>query len=393
MDRATLLVVVLTLQLILRAQAISPPMTFQEISMLLRNGEKITFIVEEAGRRKILQPLTLPQEAALTSLGATPALLEALRAAGIAPMVNSQQPVPARPSNPVGSEISPAPAATPSARSLAAERRVFTTQLVKLDNSHLLVPTPPPDRFQIVTYRSPVGELSAYLSTLIPDGTRHPAIIWIVGGFSNSISSVSWEPASPDNDQSASAFAKAGIITMFPSLRGGNTNPGSKENFLGEVDDVIAAADFLSRQPSVDAQRIYLGGHSTGGTLALLVAESTDRFRSVFAFGPAANVATYDHKSLNFDTSNPKEIELRSPINWLQCIRTPTFVFEGTKGNIGALNELRARSGNALVQISPIIGATHFNALAPMTHLIAGKILKDTGTTPNFTFSVGEKIE
>ena len=39
---------------------------------------------------------------------------------------------------------------------------------------------------------------------------------------------------------------------MFPSLRGGNDNPGAKEGFLGEVDDVIAAADFLAKQPYVD---------------------------------------------------------------------------------------------------------------------------------------------
>ena len=32
---------------------------------------------------------------------------------------------------------------------------------------------------------------------------------------------------------------------MFPSLRGGNNNPGSKEGFFGEVDDVLAAADLL----------------------------------------------------------------------------------------------------------------------------------------------------
>lgn len=54
---------------------------------------------------------------------------------------------------------------------------------------------------------------------------------------------------------------------MFPSLRGGNDNPGVKEGFLAEVDDVLAAADFLGKQNYVDPGRIYLGGHSTGGTL------------------------------------------------------------------------------------------------------------------------------
>src|SRR5436305_14755455 len=106
---------------------------------------------------------------------------------------------------------------------------------------------------------------------------------------------------------------------MFPSLRGGNDNPGQKEGFLGEVDDVLAARDFLEKQPYVDPKRIYLGGHSTGGTLALLVAECSDRFRAVFAFGPIDDVAGYGRNSvfLPFDLSDPREINVRSPIYWL----------------------------------------------------------------------------
>jgi hypothetical protein len=68
---------------------------------------------------------------------------------------------------------------------------------------------------------------------------------------------------------------------MFPVLRGGNDNQVPKESFLGEVQDVVAAAGHLEDLPYVDSDRIYLGGHSTGGTLALLVAECSDRFRAV----------------------------------------------------------------------------------------------------------------
>ena len=55
------------------------PVTFKEISMLLRNGEHQQFIFSEAERRKLLQPLSRQEEAALTAVGATPALLNALR--------------------------------------------------------------------------------------------------------------------------------------------------------------------------------------------------------------------------------------------------------------------------------------------------------------------------
>ena len=66
---------------------------------------------------------------------------------------------------------------------------------------------------------------------------------------------------------------------MFPGLRGTSGNPGTQESFLGEVDDVLAAADFLRKVDYVDPSRIYLGGHSTGGTLALLVAEAGASFQ------------------------------------------------------------------------------------------------------------------
>jgi len=63
---------------------------------------------------------------------------------------------------------------------------------------------------------------------------------------------------------------KAGIAELYPALRGASGNPGKPECFLGEIDDILAAADFLARRPDVDPQRIYLGGHSTGGTMVLL---------------------------------------------------------------------------------------------------------------------------
>jgi hypothetical protein len=59
------------------------PVTFKEISMLLRNGEQQQFIFSEAENRKLLQPLSRQEEAALTALGATPALLNALRSTAL----------------------------------------------------------------------------------------------------------------------------------------------------------------------------------------------------------------------------------------------------------------------------------------------------------------------
>ena len=172
-------------------------------------------------------------------------------------------------------------------------------------------------------------------------------------------------------------------------LRGGNDNPGNKEGFLGEVDDVLAAANYLQSQSDVDPKRIYLGGHSTGGTLALLVAECSPRFRAVFSFGPVDDVSGYgaDSGFLPFDTTNQKEVRLRSPGYWLSSIHSPVWVFEGTSGNIESLRSMAQISTNPRVHFIEITGSDHFATLAPTTALIAGKIQQDTGETTNLALS------
>ncbi len=272
---------------------------------------------------------------------------------------------------------------------LVEARAGFRTKLAPAPGPRDPVPEPPPEVFQKVQYDAPAGKLTALVSQVPEDGTKRPAIIWITGGDCNSIDDL-WTPAPPEDDQTASAYRKAGIILMFPSLRGGNDNPGTREGLLGEVDDVLAAADYLVQLPSVDPKRVYLGGHSTGGTLVLLVAECTDRFRGVFSFGPVSDVSGYPTQFLPYDTSNPQEIELRSPGYWLSSIHGPTFVFEGTGGNIGSLRAMALATKNPMVHFHPVKGASHFSILAPANALIAGKILADQGARSKIAFTEAE---
>lgn len=172
-------------------------------------------------------------------------------------------------------------------QSLADARRGHDAGVVGRSQSDDAPATPPAGTFNLVRYPAPPGELAAYL-TPAPKGTdKHAAIVWIGGGDSAAIGDM-WSEQDPKNDQSASAFRKAGIVLMVVSLRGGNDNPGEREGLYGEVDDVKAAGDFLARLPYVDPARIYLGGHSTGGTLVLLTMATTTQFRAAFAFGPMA---------------------------------------------------------------------------------------------------------
>jgi dipeptidyl aminopeptidase/acylaminoacyl peptidase len=239
-----------------------------------------------------------------------------------------------------------------------------------------------------------VGKLAALLSPDPNDGVKRPAIIWITGGDCNSIDDGIWKSLPDDFDQTsraAAAFRTARIVMMFPTLRGGNDNPGFREGFFGEVDDVLAAAEFLSKQPHVDANRIYLGGLSTGGTLCLLVAASSDRFRCVFSFGPIDDVWHYGMDLIPFDFTNSRELELRSPIKWLPSIRGVTFIIEGTeRGNLFALQAMKQASTNSKVSFYPVRGATHVTVLGPVAKIIADKIARDNGPTTNITLSEDE---
>lgn len=281
---------------------------------------------------------------------------------------------------------------TASAESLLDARQGFTTTLAKKEVDGAPVSDPPKNVLQSVKYNSPVGDLAAYTTPSPQDGKRHPAIIWIFGGLSNSINETAWASATSDNDQSASAFRDAGIIMMYTSLRGGNRNPGFHESFFGEVNDILSALDYLEKKDYVDPKRIYLGGHSTGGTLALLVAESTDQFRSIFSFGPVSDVRAYGADALVFDITKKKEFELRAPVKWLNAISKPTFVFEGTDkpSNREAFHILLKASTNPLIHFYSIQGKNHFSTLAPITKVIATKILLDDGPSSNIQFTQEE---
>ncbi len=161
------------------------------------------------------------------------------------------------------------------------------------------------------------------------------------------------------------------------------------------MNDVIAAGEFLAKQEGVDGQRVYLGGHSTGGTLVLLTTECSDRFRAVFAFGPVADVSGYGDEYLPFNTSDKREIEVRSPGRWLEAVQTPTFVIEGAASgtsNILSLKAMERSSHSDSVHFQPVDGVDHFAVLYPMNRLIVGKILLDTDPACNIAFTK-EEIE
>lgn len=263
------------------------------------------------------------------------------------------------------------------------EARAGYTDDLHLETTRFPAPTPPEGVLELVTYAAPLGANAAYVSPA-RSGPRRPAIVWIAGGMDWGIDSGAWEPAPWDNDQSAAAFRDAGLVLMRPSLRGSNENPGRNEAFLGEVDDVRAAADFLASRADVDPTRIYLGGHSTGGTLALLAVATSSQFRAVFALGPVADPRQYGPEVIPANVTE-RAASLRAPVNWTPTIRTPTWIIEGADGNADVLHMFKLpRRSSAPLTIVEVPGADHFSLIRPVSELIAVQILADTGPSPSF---------
>ena len=278
---------------------------------------------------------------------------------------------------------------TPSVKqeSLTEAKSNFATKVVRDGDAEGPAEVPNGDLFKLIDYPSPVGPLAAYVTKDPNDGLKHPAIVWITGGDNNSIGNV-WSPRDRENDQSVSAFRKAGTVVMFPSQRGGNDNPGKREGFYGEVDDVLAATDYLANLPYVDPTQIYLGGHSTGGTLAMLVGESTDRYRAIFSLGPVASASQYGGDYIYCDTNNAREMLLRSPVAWMHCVKSPMFVIEGEEGNWdGAVEAMKFGNTNPGIKFFKVDGYGHFNVIAPVTEKLADQIMRGKVDLPPDSFN------
>jgi acetyl esterase/lipase len=275
---------------------------------------------------------------------------------------------------------------------LARARHAFKTKIFNPKVSREEAADPPPEIFEKVKYPARLGKNVAYVTPL-KNGAKRPAIVWIHGGMDWAIGEGQWANLPRTNEQTARVFRESGIVMMVPSLRGSNRNPGRNECFLGEIDDVIAAADWLAKRKDVDPKRIYLGGHSTGGTIALLTAESTRQFRAVFAFGPVSSVRMYgDAGCLPADVT-PAEAKLRAPVEFIQDIVTPTYVIEGgARGNGAGYLSMMLKKAAAPVQFFLVPSSDHFTVLGPGSEVVARAILADTGPQPKFDITL-EKIQ
>lgn len=257
-------------------------------------------------------------------------------------------------------------------------RSEFKTNLVDPQKGDQRLPSAPSDIFKKIKYKTKIGYMKAIVSKPKDYKKRYPAIIWLSGGFPvGGFDESMWRPVDPSNDQSAKIYREKGIIMMYPTLRGTFGNPGYQENFLGEVDDVISAIQYLKSLSFVDPNRIYLGGHSTGGTLALLVASATNDLCTTFSFGPVANPAWYGPEAILYNSENINEMLIRSPAYHIGDVKSNLMIIEGAQdGNADSVHLLKSLSKGLPVKAIVLDDYDHFSVLSPANEIIADKILK-----------------
>lgn len=206
----------------------------------------------------------------------------------------------------------------------ASARAKFTTKLLKHGEApQAYGDSVSPDDVDEVEFPSGDLSLKAWI-TAEPEVIRRqkPAVLFLHGGFS--FSEFDWQMAQP--------FEDAGFVVMIPMLRGENGLEGHYSMFYHEVDDVLAAADYLAKQPHVDPDRIFIAGHSVGGTLSMLATMASNRFVACASFSGSPDQpkwAKLQMEVVPFDPHDEQEMRMRSPLAFPGSFKAPAKLYYG----------------------------------------------------------------
>ena len=192
-------------------------------------------------------------------------------------------------------------------------------------------------------------------------GPPRPAVLFLHGGFA--LAEEDWDQCEP--------FRAAGFVTMVPAWRGENGQPGSYTMFYDEVDDVLAALDALAAMPGVNPDRIFVAGHSAGGTLAMLAAMTSKRFKGCASFSGSPDQVAFvrtDPHLAPFDTNDRRELEMRSPLAFPKSFKCPARLYWGNeelafKFSTQRLAEKAAANGQDVRAVE--VPGEHTSAVAP----------------------------
>ncbi|MDD5667758.1 MAG: alpha/beta fold hydrolase [Actinomycetota bacterium] len=151
-----------------------------------------------------------------------------------------------------------------------------------------------------------------------------------------------------------------GYLVFNPDYRGSGMSQGSHEGAKGEVDDVIAAIDYLESRDLIEGERIGLYGQSHGAAISVLAAERDARIKAVVAEAgfydavdlynnavassdPTVKTILNDLLSMVGGTPDevPREYEVRSALNYTDSLQAATLLIHGEKDPICPVGQAR----------------------------------------------------
>ena len=212
-------------------------------------------------------------------------------------------------------------------------------------------PNPQPDRpvmmvpgAERITYQSTGLSLSAFVSPVSAGKHDRPAVLFLHGGFA--FGQDDWEQVQP--------FREAGFVVMTPILRSENGQPGQFSLFYNEVEDVLSAAEALKNRPDVDPSRIFVAGHSVGGTLTMLAALASPIFHGAASFSGSPDQKSWIRLSQTFPPIlSDDECAIRSPQTFPASLKCSIRMFFGSQedffrqSNSDFAKAIKSKGGNA----------------------------------------------
>jgi dipeptidyl aminopeptidase/acylaminoacyl peptidase len=151
-----------------------------------------------------------------------------------------------------------------------------------------------------------------------------------------------------------------GYLVFNPDFRGSGMSQGSHEGAKGEVDDVIAAIDYLDSEGLIEDNRIGIYGQSHGAAVSVLAGERDPRIKAIVAeAGFYDAVDLYNNAMSSSDPSVktlmdeflpmvggtpeqvPEEYAVRSALNYTDTMEAAVLLIHGELDPICPVDQAR----------------------------------------------------
>ncbi len=171
---------------------------------------------------------------------------------------------------------------------------------------------------------------------------KYPLIVYVHGGPSSATL-----PHWPGVGYGPVPFAALGYFVLMPNPRGSYgqgeafTQANRKDFGYGDLRDILAGVDAVTRSHNIDPERVGLTGWSYGGFMTMFAVTQTNRFRAAVAGAGISNWQSYygensiDQWMIPFFGASvyddPGVYAKMSAINFIHNVKTPTLAVVGDR--------------------------------------------------------------